>query len=281
MIARLKEELSPLVIHELFHVYQEERLGDPSKAFFWSMWTEGLATYVSRRLNPGVPEQQVCCLPPIEPVEAALPKIAAEALALFDSEKSDEYARFFYGNQKIDIPQRSGYYLGYRIASEAGKTRSLRDLAGLTPDQVRPLARRELERMAGAGAKATAATFHSLMETVAAGWNEGDARKAADCFAEDALYLEPPDRQFYSGRPALYEFFGGATKPEPPMKMTWHQLAFDEESQVGFGEYTFQMNRRYHGVVIVKILGGKIANWREYQYPSDLDWSDFVRKNPF
>ena len=27
------------------------------------------------------------------------------------------------------------------------------------------------------------------------------------------------------------------------MKMTWHHLAFDEESQVGFGEYTFQMNR--------------------------------------
>jgi hypothetical protein len=148
MIARLKEELPPLVAHELFHVYQEERVGDPSKAFFWSMWTEGLATYVSRRLDPDVPEQKVCCLPPIEPIEAVLPKVSSEALALLDSEKPDEYARFFYGGQKIDIPQRSGYYLGYRAATEAGKTRSLRELAGLTPAEVRPLVEKELRRMA-------------------------------------------------------------------------------------------------------------------------------------
>jgi ketosteroid isomerase-like protein len=119
------------------------------------------------------------------------------------------------------------------------------------------------------------------METIAAGWNEGNARKAADCFAEDALYLEPPDRQFFSGRPALYEFFGGGKKPEPPMKMTWHHLAFDEESRVGFGEYSFQMNRRYHGVVVVRLRDGKIANWREYQYESPLEWKEFVSKNPF
>ena len=65
------------------------------------------------------------------------------------------------------------------------------------------------------------------------------------------------------------------------MKMTWHHLAFDEESQVGFGEYTFQMNYRYHGVVVVRIRGGKIANWREYQYESPLEWKEFVRKNDF
>jgi hypothetical protein len=130
-------------------------------------------------------------------------------------------------------------------------------------------------------AKIGNAEFRTLMNTVAAGWNEGNSRKAADCFTDDALYLEPPDRQFYAGRPALYEFFGGATKPEPPMKMTWHHLAFDEASQVGFGEYTFQMNRRYHGIVVVKIRGGRIANWREYQYESKLDWKDFVAKSPF
>lgn len=129
--------------------------------------------------------------------------------------------------------------------------------------------------------RASASTFRALLETVAAGWNEGDARKAADCFTEDALYLEPPDKQFYAGRPALYAFFGGSEKPEPPMSLTWHHLAFDEESQVGFGEYTFQMNRRYHGIVVVRIRGGKIANWREYQYESPLDWKAFVRKNEF
>lgn len=129
--------------------------------------------------------------------------------------------------------------------------------------------------------KITAAQFNTLMRTVAAGWNEGNAKKAADCYTEDALYTEPPDKQVYAGREALYEFFGGGKRPEPPMKMTWRHLAFDEESQIGFGEYTFQMNNRYHGIVIVKIKGGKISNWREYQYKSDLDWKEFVKKNDF
>jgi ketosteroid isomerase-like protein len=129
--------------------------------------------------------------------------------------------------------------------------------------------------------KITAAQFKDLMRTVAAGWNEGNAKKAADCYTEDALYTEPPDKQVYAGRKALYEFFGGNKKPDPPMRMTWHHLAFDEESQTGFGEYTFQMNSRYHGIVVVKIRDGKISNWREYQYKSDLEWREFVRKNDF
>src|SRR5262245_37679098 len=129
--------------------------------------------------------------------------------------------------------------------------------------------------------KISSAQFDALMRTVAAGWNEGNARKAADCYTEDALYTEPPDKQVYAGRAALYEFFGGGKKPEPPMKMTWHHLAFDEESQIGFGEYTFQMNNRYHGIVVVKVKNGKISNWREYQYKSDLEWKEFVKKMTF
>lgn len=123
--------------------------------------------------------------------------------------------------------------------------------------------------------------FKSLMQTVAEGWNEGDARKSADCFAESAVYTEPPDKQLYIGRKSLYEFFGGDKKPEPPMGMVWHHLAFDESQQIGFGEYTFQMNSRYHGIVIVKIENEKIRNWRECQYQSTLDWKLFRSGNEF
>jgi len=129
--------------------------------------------------------------------------------------------------------------------------------------------------------KTTAAQFENLIRTVAAGWNEGNAKKAADCYTEDAIYTEPPDRQVYVGQKALYEFFGGDLKPHPPMRMTLHHLAFDENSQIGFAEYTYQGNNRYHGIVVVKIRNGKISNWREYQYKSDLEWREFVRKNDF
>jgi ketosteroid isomerase-like protein len=40
------------------------------------------------------------------------------------------------------------------------------------------------------------AQFRRHLESVAAGSNEGDARRTADCFAEDAVYIEPPDCEF-------------------------------------------------------------------------------------
>jgi hypothetical protein len=131
------------------------------------------------------------------------------------------------------------------------------------------------------GCHLTAAEFLTLMQTIADGWNAGDARIAAGCFAEDAVYTEPPDRQVYIGREALYAFFGGDARPEPPMQMQWHHLLFDEEQQIGCGEYTFQMNNRYHGIVLVRIEDGKVRNWREYQYRSELDWQTFIGPNIF
>jgi len=123
--------------------------------------------------------------------------------------------------------------------------------------------------------------FTHLMQTIADGWNEGNARKAANCFTEDAVYTEPPDKQVHHGRKGLYEFFGGDAGPEIPMHMTWHHLAFNEEEQVGFGEYTFQMHGKYHGIVTMKLENGLVKFWREYQYKTELDWEEFSRLNTF
>ena len=123
--------------------------------------------------------------------------------------------------------------------------------------------------------------FNQLMQTVAKGWKEGNAQKAADCFSEDAIYVEPPEKQLHHGRPELYEFFGGDRGAHLPMKMTWHHLAFNEEEQVGFGEYSFQMHGKYHGIVTVKLKNGLIKFWREYQYKAELNWEEFSRLNSF
>lgn len=129
--------------------------------------------------------------------------------------------------------------------------------------------------------KLTFEEFRQLMQTVSDGWNEGDARKAADCFSKDAIYVEPPDKQLYHGRAELYEFFGGDSGPDIPMKMTWHHLAFNEQEQIGFGEYSFEMHGRYHGIVVVRVEAGLIKQWREYQYRTELDWDAFTNHNPF
>ncbi len=127
----------------------------------------------------------------------------------------------------------------------------------------------------------TSFEFGLLLQRVADGWNSGDARQAADCFTEDALYTEPPETQYYSGREALYKFFGGENRRAGDMNMVWHTLVFDEEKQIGAGEFTFTFGDTVHGVTMVKVRDGLISNWREYFYPSALSWDEFTEKNNF
>ena len=65
------------------------------------------------------------------------------------------------------------------------------------------------------------------------------------------------------------------------MNMQWHHLLFDEANQIGAGEYTFTYQVRTHGMVIVRIVNGKIANWREYEQQSPMEWERFVGANRF
>lgn len=118
--------------------------------------------------------------------------------------------------------------------------------------------------------------FKILMQTVAEGWNEGNAQKAVDCFTENATYIEPPDKQLFQGKEQLFIYFGGGSERKKQMKMIWHNLFFDEEKQIGAGEYTFEMSDKNHGVVVVELHKGKIKLWREYQWSGNLDRNDFL-----
>ncbi len=139
VIAALGSELSPLLVHELLHVHHRRTLPDGPDALYWALWAEGFATYVSRELNPDLPEQKACCLPAIDPIEAIRPRIAAELRERLDSLDRADYARYFLGGQNQDIPARSGYYLGYLIARDLGCTRPLAELARLDAAALRPL----------------------------------------------------------------------------------------------------------------------------------------------
>jgi hypothetical protein len=78
-----------------------------------------------------------------------------------------------------------------------------------------------------------ASEFRALLETVSRGWNTNDARMAADCFTEEALYSSPPSTRIRRGRESLFEFFGGAKGRPKPMNMQWHHIVFDETAQIG------------------------------------------------
>ena len=128
--------------------------------------------------------------------------------------------------------------------------------------------------------KVTNQQFRAVMQTVADGWNRGNAELAASCFAETAVYSAPPGLP-RRGRKALYDFFGGSKGRDLPMHMTWHNLIFDPAQQIGVGEYTFRYKIQTHGLVIVKIEHGLITHWREYEVESNLPWDQFAAENKF
>ncbi len=125
------------------------------------------------------------------------------------------------------------------------------------------------------------AEFSALLHRLAAAWNQGKARVAADCFNEDAVYTEPPDKQVYVGRDALFRFFGGDSGRPGQMSMTWHHIAYNPATQTGAGEFTFTYGSTVHGAAVIKVRDGRISNWREYWYESPLAWEEFMGVNRF
>jgi hypothetical protein len=72
---------------------------------------------------------------------------AKEMLADFD--KTEHYRNWFtVGHSAPNLPARAGYFMGLRMAEELGRTRSLQQLAHLTPAEVEPMAKAFLEEQA-------------------------------------------------------------------------------------------------------------------------------------
>jgi ketosteroid isomerase-like protein len=164
------------------------------------------------------------------------------------------------------------------MMSKRKLVRIVATIAALTPCFVWGIHR---QLSGNAGKALTPSEFQDRMEQLANAWNAGNARAAADLFADDALYSSPPSSKVREGQVELFEWFGGARGRTKPMRMVWHHLIFDEAQQIGAGEYTFTYEVRTHGMVLIRLRDGKIANWREYEIESPSDWEALVGKNRF
>jgi SnoaL-like domain len=121
-----------------------------------------------------------------------------------------------------------------------------------------------------------AAAFREMMNRLADGWSQQNTDQALACFTEDAIYIEPPDIQFYKGHSQLRPYFAAL---KPGTFMRFDNLWFDEASQIGAGEYSFgEVNEPTadHGVVVVELRGGRIAFWREYQQKGPTSFERFL-----
>jgi hypothetical protein len=158
--------LRPFLEHELFHVHHEALHPDAPENVAQSLWEEGLATYVSAALNPGATHDEVS-VPDALVAEGTprIPELAGRLLAhLDDPATGPVYKQFFYGSTETnpEVPPRSGYLVGWRIAEALGRTRSLAQLAALTPAESRSLVERALRELrAGVGDGGPGATGQS------------------------------------------------------------------------------------------------------------------------
>jgi hypothetical protein len=152
------EDMPAFFDHELFHLYHNQvtRARAPAEGVdfvWWDLWKEGLAVYVSQRLHPGLSPQEVLWFPKdmVSRLEAPGVKQSAARLILqdFDSKDDAAFGRWFDSGKAFQgFPPHPGYYIGYLIAAELGRSRSLSALAHMDPDEVKRRERRILERMA-------------------------------------------------------------------------------------------------------------------------------------
>ncbi len=153
MIARfhLRHDIRPFFHHELFHLYHNRSFAG-CDAIWCGLWTEGLATYVASRLNPDASDAELLLTVP-EPIRAEVDAnrqeaICAVASRLDSTEPADSRALFSFRRLNPRLPPRFGYYVGYLMATELGRTRSLRELAAMNGDQIRALLRQTLGNLA-------------------------------------------------------------------------------------------------------------------------------------
>jgi hypothetical protein len=155
MIDRLyrHQPIKPFLQHELFHLIHHRTF--PDCDFVWcNLWEEGLATYVAARLNPGASDAALGLTIPA-PLRTAVSAHRAEAIcavrARLHSKDPADYGPLFLGGDaplSPHLPRRFGYYVGLLMLEDAGRTRSLKQLADMKPEQVSRLVEATLARMA-------------------------------------------------------------------------------------------------------------------------------------
>lgn len=147
------QELPAFFHHELFHIYQAQQLGaampsDATQPVWWALWYEGLATYVSWKLNPKLTAPEIFWMPR-DMEEQLKPKLAQAARMIQPELDGREGVRQWFsgGSSPPGLPVRSGYYLGYLLARHLDRG-DLAALARLPPAEVQREAHAFIERLA-------------------------------------------------------------------------------------------------------------------------------------
>jgi hypothetical protein len=132
-------DLKVLIDHETFHIYHHQAtavFGASDEAVpttLEALWSEGLATFVSWRMNPDV-SLDIALLQPNIPEGARphLADIAKDLLAHLDEKDETTYLHYFVASRQPEgYPPRAGYYVGVLIAQDLSGRYTLQRLTHL------------------------------------------------------------------------------------------------------------------------------------------------------
>lgn len=145
------DDEEPFFHHELFHTYHLRNFSDCGSVWC-ALWIECLAVYAAKTLNPGATDEQLLLTIP-EPIPADVDANLAEAVCLIKArinsrDSADLRALFSFSRMNERLPPRFGYYVGYLVAREAGRTRSLQELAAMNNLQAAPIVDAALGQLA-------------------------------------------------------------------------------------------------------------------------------------
>jgi len=117
--------------------------------------------------------------------------------------------------------------------------------------------------------------FFNIMNNVAQGWSTQNTDLALSSFDDDAIYMEPPNTQYYQGHKQLRPYFDALTTKHT---MTFHNLWFNTKTQTGSGEFTFSYGKDIAdtGIAVVEINNGKIIFWREYHKKGPSNFKQYI-----
>jgi hypothetical protein len=148
-------DLKVLIDHETFHIYHHQSTGvygasaEAVPTILETLWSEGLATFVSWRMNPGVSLDIALLQPGIpEGAKPHLADIAKDLLAHLDDKDETTYRHYFVGGaQQPGYPPRAGYFVGALIAQNQSALYTLPQLAHLNGAKLRAIVVKTLEEL--------------------------------------------------------------------------------------------------------------------------------------
>jgi len=138
----------PFFHHELFHVLHSQYFKE-EQVIWVALWAEGLATYVSEKLNPNASiEDLMLGQDLVRDVNKSLDKHWINLHSNLESTTDKDYETYFLVSSKNpSIVKRAGYYLGYLLAKEVGKTKTINEMAKMSKSEVLPLIQKTIKTL--------------------------------------------------------------------------------------------------------------------------------------